>query len=78
MTQDISEASFVGINHTIYTLLDQLMELEGKGFMYMLFFGFQVPDQCHTEELNHPFSPTVAPLTHNQEYYLPLSRWERH
>ena len=68
MAQDISEASFVGRNHVIYTLLDQLRELEGKGFMYMFFFGFQVPDQCRTEELNHPFSPTLAPLMHNQQY----------
>lgn len=68
MAQDMSEASLVGRNHRIYTLLDQLIELEGKGFMCVLFFSFQVPDQCHTEELNRPFSPNVAPLTHNQQY----------
>lgn len=78
MAQDFSAAGVVGRNHRIYTLLDQLIELEGKGLMYMLFFGFQVPDQCHTEELSHPFSPTVAPLAHNQQYKVPSSRWGRH
>lgn len=68
MAQDISEASFVGRNHIFYSLLDQLMELEGKGSLYMLFSGLQVPDRCHTEELKHPLSPTVAPLTHNQQH----------
>jgi len=76
MAQDTGEASFVGRNHTICTLLDQLMEFEGKRFVYMLCFGFEVPEQCHTEEPSHPFSPTVAPITHNQQPSLPLSRGE--
>lgn len=65
MAKDISEAIFVGRNNKIYTLLDQVVELEGKGFMHRLFFGFQVPVQSHIEELNHNFSPTVSPFTTN-------------
>lgn len=65
MAKDISEAISVGRNNKIYTLLDQVIELEGKGSMHRLFFGFQVADQNHIEELNHSFSLTVAPITTN-------------
>lgn len=68
MAQDISEASYVGRNHLFYGLLDQLMELEGKGSLYLLFSGFQVPDRCRTEELKRPLSPTIAALMHNQQH----------
>lgn len=33
----------------------------------MIFLAFQVPHQCHREELNHPVSPAVAPLVHNSQ-----------
>lgn len=68
MAQDISEASYVGRNRLFYGLLDQLMELEGKSSLYLLFSGFQVPDRCRTEELKHPLSPAVAALMHNQQH----------
>lgn len=33
----------------------------------MIFLGFQVPHQCHTEELNHSISPAVPPLVHKPQ-----------
>lgn len=33
----------------------------------MIFLGFQVPQQCCREELNHPVSPAVPPLVHKQQ-----------
>lgn len=44
-------------------------DLEGKVLTHMLFFGFWVLDYWHTEELNHPHSPILDPVTHKQELY---------